>query len=101
MIRLNLETTREKGHIANNNRIALVAESKNNHINISIPQYPLTAAGEEIYELFSHDLSDSYLLDFARELKKARSDVKISAHRIIEITDGSIRSEDENLLTDD
>ena len=100
MIRLNLEMAREKGPIANNNRIALVAESKNDHINISIPQYPLTAAGEEIYKLFSYDLSDSYLLDFARELKKARSDVKISAHRIIEITDGFIIFEDENLVAD-
>lgn len=101
MIRLNLETTREKGHIANNNRIAIAIEGENNHTNIPIAQYPLTAVGKEIYKLFSHDLSDSYLLDFARELKKGRSGVKISAHRVIEITADYIRTENEDLLTDD
>lgn len=101
MIVLNINVEKGRRHIANNDKIVVVAETERDQQTLSIDQYPLTAVGIEIFKLFKHEVSDSYILDFARELKKKKGDIKISAYSILKFADGYVNFEEKDLLSDD
>lgn len=101
MIVLNINVEKGRRYITNNDKIVIVAETEHDKQTLSIAQYPLTAVGMEIFTLFKHEVSDSYILDFARELKKIKGDIKISAYSILQFVDGNIKYEGKDLLSDD
>ena len=99
-----LNTNIKKGenrYITGNGKIAIIVTTEYNQKNLTINQSPLTTVGTEIFKLFQHKVSDSYLLDFARELKKNARDIKICAYGIRKIEDGRIEFEEKDLLADD
>ena len=101
MIVLNINIENGRRHIANNDKIVIVAETERDQQKLSIAQYPLTAVGIEIFKLFGHNVSDSYILDFARNLKKKESAIKICAYSILGVEDGYVSFEEKDLLSDD
>ncbi len=102
MIGLTVNTVKGRTHITNNGKIVIVAEAEDDQQKLSISQYPLTSVGVEIFKLLRHEVSDSYILDFAKELKKEEGNIKIKirAYSILEITDGQINFEEKDLLSD-
>ena len=73
-------------------RILLIKNNSSTELKLSVGVYTLTKAGIELFNILSHGYDNSYILEYAAEIRNQNKkvDIEISVHQIININEDSI-----------
>jgi hypothetical protein len=98
-----IEANSKSTPILFNDNIIIIARPKSEKCKrISIGQHPFSKAGTEISQLYQEQLNDAVILDLAKVIKEENefNYVNIMACRIIQIRNGSLECDDDDLLVE-
>lgn len=76
----------------------LLKSNVSNDVNLSLPGYPLTPTGVELFHIAYEAKEDDFFVEYSKMLKKKYPHIDLSLHKINSIDGSSINFDDEDLF---
>lgn len=85
------------------NRVLIIRRKpENTEKEVSVKAYTLTTIGKQLFSVINDsEVNDSFVYDYALELKNQHKDFNITLHKVNVIVDGNINYKTEDILTED